>query len=74
MSSIDSLLKQARLIELQLSLRETRLPYLVQDFDTGGDLPGFEAHIRKHEQITRRLCCHPKIYGFDPCEEEGSED
>lgn len=54
--------------------KETRLPYVVLDFDTGGDLPGYEEHNIEHRRLARRLRVPAKAYGFDPILEEGSED
>jgi len=72
--NMQSLMKRLQKVEVKLDPpeRETRLPYLVMDFDTGEDMSGYEAHNQEHRMIARRLRCHPHVYGFDP-NEEGSE-
>jgi hypothetical protein len=73
MSSKELARRLARVQErLHLRPRDTRLPYLVIDPETGASWPGYEDHNEEHERLARRFLVSAKCYGFDP-NQDGSE-
>jgi hypothetical protein len=72
MTTLATLLASAKKLREQLAPppeKDTRLPYLVIDQETGESLAGYEMHNAEHTLLARRRGLPPKEYLWDPFED-----